>query len=322
VNADLLVIGLVTGTTYALLGIGLALIYRLNKILNLAHGEIGAFGAAVVAVLAVRYDWPFVPALVVGIAGGAALGGLTELVVIKRLGDRSAVVVMVATLGAGQLAALLRVSLPDVELFAPYPTLTDASLTIGSVELSGAEIGALVLAPTVALAIWWLLARTTAGAVVRATSANPEATRLAGVNASAVSTAVWVGAGALAVIAAAAAIPLRSGTAVAITTVGPGLLLRGFAAAAFGRFRSVPGTLVGGLVVGVSEALAIQPCSPSRRSSRSRTSSPPRATRSSSPGWPCSWSSSPRPRCSPAGRGRCRSPSSPSPASERSCRPG
>ncbi len=255
---DLVVIGLITGTTYGLLGIGLALIYRLNKVLNLAHGEIGAFGAAVVAVLTINYGWPFVPALLVGIAGGAVLAGLTELVVIKRMADRSAVVVMVATLGAGQLAALLRVSLPGVELFAPFPTLIDGSLSIGPVDLSGAELGALILAPTIAVAIWWVLARSTAGAVVRATAANPEATRLAGVNASAVSTVVWVGAGALAVIAASTAIPMRGGTAVAIASVGPGLLLRGFAAAAIGRFRSVPGTLLGGLVLGVGEALAIR----------------------------------------------------------------
>ncbi len=257
-SVDLVTIGLITGTTYGLLGIGLALIYRLDRILNLAHGEIGAFGAAVVAVLSIRYGWPFIPALVVGVLGGAVLGGLTELVVIKRLGDRSAVVVMVATLGAGQLASLLRVSLPGVEMFAPFPTLTTSTFSIGSLELTGAELGALVFAPTIALAVWYVLARTTAGAVVRATSANPEATRLAGVNAAAVSTVVWVAAGALAALAATVAIPLRGGTAVSIATIGPGLLLRGFAAAAFGRFRSVPMTLVGGLVLGVVEALVIR----------------------------------------------------------------
>ena len=257
-SVDLVTIGLITGTTYGLLGIGLALIYRLDRILNLAHGEIGAFGAAVVAVLSIRYGWPFVPALVVGVLGGAVLGGLTELVVIKRLGDRSAVVVMVATLGAGQLASLLRVSLPGVEMFAPFPSLTSTTLSIGSLELTGAEFGALVFAPTIALAVWYVLARTTAGAVVRATAANPEATRLAGVNAAAVSTTVWVAAGAIAALAATVAIPLRGGTAVSIATIGPGLLLRGFAAAAFGRFRSIPMTLVGGLVLGVAEALVIR----------------------------------------------------------------
>ena len=257
-TVDLVTIGLITGTTYGLLGLGLALIYRLNRILNLAHGEIGAFGAAVVAVLTIRYDWPFVPALMVGVAGGAVLAGLIELVVIKRLGDRSAVVVMVATLGAGQLASLLRVSLPDIEMFAPYPTLTSATVSVGTLELTGAEVGALALAPTIALVVWFVLARTTAGAVVRATAANPEATRLAGVNAAAVSTAVWVAAGAIAALAATVAIPLRGGTAVSIATIGPGLLLRGFAAAAIGRFRSIPLTLVGGLVLGVAEALVIR----------------------------------------------------------------
>ena len=257
-SVDLITLGLITGTTYALLGIGLVLVYRLNKVLNLAHGEIGAFGAAAVAVLVLRYDWPFLVALVVGIAAGAALGGLAELIIIKRLGDRSAVVLMVATLGVGQLVALLRVSLPAVEPFAAFPVLIDARTSLGPLELTGAEIGALILAPAVALLIWWGLSRTTAGAVVRATAANPEATRLAGINASVVSTVVWLVAGGLAALSTVTAVPLRGGTAVAIATVGPGLLLRGFAAAAVGRFNSIPLTLAGGLFLGVAEAQAIR----------------------------------------------------------------
>ena len=256
-TADLIVIGLITGTTYGLLGIGLTLIYRLSGTLNLAHGEIGAFGASVIGLLAVRYGWSFPVAIVVGVVGGALLSGMTELVVMKRLGDRSTVVVMVATLGAGQLASLLRISLPDVPTFATFPTLLSTRTTIGPVELTGAELGALVLAPTIALLVWWVLARTTAGAVVRATAANREATRLVGINASVVATFVWVAAGALSVVATATAVPLRGGTAAAVATVGPGLLLRGFAAASVGRLRSVPLTLVGGLALGVAEALAI-----------------------------------------------------------------
>ncbi len=257
-SADLITIGLITGTTYALLGIGLVLIYRLQGTLNLAHGEIGAFGGAAVAVLVLRYGWPFLLALPVGILGGAVLGGMTEIIVIKRLHERSAVIVMVATLGVGQLASLLRVSMPPVSPFDSFPTLVDSQATIGSIELTAAEIGALVLAPTVAVAVWWAISRTTAGAVIRATAANPEATRLAGINASAVSTIVWIVAGGLAVLSTVTAVPLRGGTAVAIAAAGPGLLLRGFAAAAFGRFRSVPLTLVGGLALGVAEALTLQ----------------------------------------------------------------
>ncbi len=256
-SADLITIGLITGTTYALLGIGLVLVYRLQGTLNLAHGEIGAFGGAAVAVLALRYGWPFLLALPVGILGGAVLAGLTEIIVIKRLRERSAVIVMVATLGVGQLASLLRVSMPSVAPFDPFPTLVDSRMTIGPIDLTAAEIGALLLAPTVALAVWWALSRTTAGAVIRATAANPEATRLAGINASAVSTIVWIVAGGLAVLSTVMAVPLRGGTVAAIATVGPGLLLRGFAAAAFGRFRSVPLTLAGGLALGVAEALTL-----------------------------------------------------------------
>lgn len=257
-SADLVVIGLVNGTTYALLGIGLVLVYRLSGTLNLAHGEIGALGASVVAVLSLRYGWPLPLAVAGGVLAGAAFGGATELVVVKRLGQRSPVIVMVATIGVGQLASLLRVSLPSLPMFELFPTLVSGSSDVGTVNLSGAEVSALLVAPTLAVLVWWVLSRTTVGAVVRATSANSEATRLSGINAALVSTLVWVSAGALAAMATTVSLPLRGGVVTALATVGPGLLLRGFAAAVLGRLRSVPFTLLGGLALGVAEAASIQ----------------------------------------------------------------
>lgn len=257
-NLDVVTIGLITGSTYALLGIGLVLVYQLTGTINLAHGEVGAFGAAIAAVLSVRFGWPFLVSIVVGVAAGALLGGLIELVVVKRLRRRPTVVLMVATLGAAQIAALLRVSLPDLPLFTPFPTLFSSPVEVGPIDLTGAELTTLVVAPVLALAVWAVLARTKAGAVVRATAANDEAARLAGINAGAVATVVWVAAGAVAVLAAIASAPVRGGTTDAIATAGPGLLLRGFGAAALGRFASIPRTLAGGLVIGVAEALAIR----------------------------------------------------------------
>jgi len=258
VSVDVVTIGAITGTTYALLGIGLVLVYRLGGTINLAHGEIGAFGATTAAVLTLRYGWPFPVAIVIGVVGSALLGGLTEVAVVKRLRQRPAVVLMVATLGVGQLAALLRVSLPDLQPFALFPTLFSGSVAIGPIELSGAELTALALAPTLALVIWFTLARTRAGAVVRATAANDEAARLTGINSSAVATLVWVAAGALAAIAAVAAAPVRGGSVATVAAAGPGLLLRGFGAAAIGRFASIPVTLAGGLALGIGEAVAIR----------------------------------------------------------------
>ncbi len=257
-SLDLLLVGLVTGATYGLLGLGLTLVHRLSGTLNLAHGELGAFGAATCAVLAVRFGWPLPLALAAGVAGAALLAGAAELIVVKRLGDRPQVVAMVATIGVGQLCALLRVSLPDIALFEPFPTLGTQPVAIGPFDLSPAELGALVLVPTIGIGVWWVLARTTAGAVVRATAANPEAARLSGIDAGLVSSLVWISAGSLAAVATIAAVPLRGGTAAAVATLGPGLLLRGFAAAAVGRLRSVPLVLAGGLAIGVAEALVLR----------------------------------------------------------------
>ncbi len=256
-SAEVIVIGLVTGTTYALLGLGLLVLYRLSGAINLAYGEVGAFGAAITAVLAVRYDWPLLIAAGVGVVGAALVSAATELVVVKRLASRPAVVLMVATLGVGQLVALFNASLPDVPPFESFPSLFSTTVDIGPVSLGGASLTALALAPGLAFVTWYALRRTTAGAAVRATAANPEAARLAGLNASLLSTIVWLGAGVLAATAAIAVAPTRGNMVLAVSSAGPSLLVRGLAAASLARFRSIPGVIAAGLAIGVGESIVI-----------------------------------------------------------------
>src|SRR5439155_7276619 len=84
-SAETIVLGLLSGLTYAVLAAGLVLVYRATKVINFAHGELGAFGGAVLAKLVLDDHWNFWLALVAVLVLGGALGALVELAVVRRL---------------------------------------------------------------------------------------------------------------------------------------------------------------------------------------------------------------------------------------------
>lgn len=127
-----IVTGLLSGLAYGLLGCGLSLIYRSCRIINIAYGEIGAFGAAVLAKLVVDEGFPWWAALPLALAIGAALASAVELVVVRRLAGRPPIVLLAATIGVSQLVLVARLSLPAVRRsFAPFPAGLDRVLDLG-----------------------------------------------------------------------------------------------------------------------------------------------------------------------------------------------
>src|SRR4029077_12328375 len=85
VSGDVIVLGLVTGMVYGILAVGLVLVYRATRIINFAHGEIGAFGAALLGVAVTKGHVAYWFAFVFAIAVSAAIGAASEIVVIRRL---------------------------------------------------------------------------------------------------------------------------------------------------------------------------------------------------------------------------------------------
>src|SRR3954449_5500382 len=96
------VLGTITGLTYGLLAVGLVLIYRTNRIINFAHGQIGAFGAAFFSLAAVQWHLPYWLAFIAAIAVAACTGSAAESGVVRRLRSAPRLMSIVATLGVGQ----------------------------------------------------------------------------------------------------------------------------------------------------------------------------------------------------------------------------
>src|SRR6184192_3163020 len=97
-----IVLGAIVGMTYGLLAVGLVLIYRTNRIINFAHGEIGALGAAVLGLAVVQWGVPYWAAVPIGLGCSAAVGVAAEAGVVRRLRKAPRVMSVVATLAVAQ----------------------------------------------------------------------------------------------------------------------------------------------------------------------------------------------------------------------------
>src|SRR2546426_6120761 len=95
--------GFVNGLSIGLLALGIVLIYRSSRVINFAVGAIGAFSAALLALLVLEYGWPFSIAAVVAVVAGGAFAAVIEATVVTRLFRAPRVIVLVATIGIAQV---------------------------------------------------------------------------------------------------------------------------------------------------------------------------------------------------------------------------
>lgn len=262
-STEIIVIGALSGLAYAVLAAGLVLVYRATKVINFAHGEIGAFGAAILAKLVLDLGWNWVLSFVLVLVIGGALGALIELTVIRRLFNASRLVILVATIGVAQLLFFAQAVLPGIDKAAPYPTGFHRTMQIGGLLLQGQHFVAIAFVPAAMMGLAYLLNRSPYGVAIRAAASNRDSTRLAGISTRRISTLVWVLAGVLATGAVVISNPIRGvlvgGSFAAGSSVGlgPSLLLRALAAALAGRLTSLPITLAAAVGIGVTEAVLL-----------------------------------------------------------------
>ena len=256
-----LVVGALTGLTYALLGTGLVLVYRATRVINFAHGQIGAFCAAVLALLVLEYDWPFFVALLAVVVLGAAIGAAVELGVVRRLFEAPRLQLFVATLGVSQVMLVAQFLLPKIDNTRGstiFPSPLPWSITVLAVRLTSPELMVLLIVPVLVLGLGIFLTRTRFGLAIRASSDNSDMSELSGISTRSVSTLVWILAGALAALTAVLLNPVR-GTVVGLASpaLGAGLLMPALAAGLVGRLVSLPMTLLGGVLIGIVQSVLV-----------------------------------------------------------------
>ena len=256
VPSFVLVQGVVTGLGYGLLAMGLVLIYKTNRVLNFAQGQLGVVAAVFLVKCFYDFGFNYWFSLVLALAMAAGVGALSELL-LRRLANRPRVLVMVATIGLSQVLFVFT-ALPFIRpknLYKPFPVPFDVSFHIGTYTFTPAEVMTLVVAPLVAIGLAALVKWSTWGLSMRAMAENRDSARLSGVWTRRTSTMAWTVAG---VLSAFTAILTSPGQTSSLTEVlSPELLLLALAAAMVGAMTSLTAAFVAAIGVGVVQEILI-----------------------------------------------------------------
>jgi branched-chain amino acid transport system permease protein len=265
--------GLLLGSVLALGAVGLTLTYSILGFANFTHGDLITWGAYFVLSLVVAwtasggsglgrmgslsFGWPFLGMLAVSMLLTGALGIVLDRLLFRPLRRQGTQIVLVIASFGASLA--LRYGLAFA--YGPEPAYYTRTIQIATPVVPGLplvratpdQLFVLGLTTGLVVALHWLLTRTTLGRAMRAVSENPALARVVGVDPQAVARWTWLIGGALAAVA---------GVFVGLTVqvrpwLGFELLLPLFAATILGGVGSVYGAVLGGLLIGLAEALAV-----------------------------------------------------------------
>ena len=256
-SGPVIVLGAITGMVYGILAVGLVLVYRSTRIINFAHGQIGAFGAALLGVAVVSWHVPYWAAFPAALTVSAGIGGGAEVVVIRRLRDAPLIMTVIATLGLSQFLGVFSLVINgQAQAGQNYPQPVGLPhFDIGALRVTSSHFAILVVTPLLVAALVVFLQRGRMGLAMRAVAANPDAAGMAGILADRMSSLSWAIAGAVSAYTAILVLPTRGFTNAQF--LGPGLLLRALVAAVVARMTSLPIALATGVGLGVLEQVLL-----------------------------------------------------------------
>jgi branched-chain amino acid transport system permease protein len=265
----IVLLGIVYGSIYAILAVGIVLIYRGDRIINFAQAQIGVLPAVLAIELVVTFGVPFVPAAAAGIAAAIILGALASLLP-RHFRNSSRLILTVATIGLAQLLTGVATLAPilfcnpatnqsciNASNSQSVNTPLHVSFTIGPVLFTGNDIVAVAGALIVASALALFMRYSKYGLGIRAAAENSDRATLLGISVARLDTIIWVLAAILSTLAILLQVPvLGFGGFQTVTAGGDEILLRILAAAVIGRMESMPRTVVAALAIGVFDAAA------------------------------------------------------------------
>jgi ABC-type branched-subunit amino acid transport system ATPase component/ABC-type branched-subunit amino acid transport system permease subunit len=261
-NASAFVLGVLEGLLIGMSAVGIVLVYRSSRFLNLAHGQLGALSALLLGKFALDFGWSYWLAFPTAVAVGGAVGVMSDRLLVRPLRRRTTSTVAMLLLSVGISQVLL--SFTFLEFLKPnqsrlllrgYPLPFKAVVRVGGVNLGSQYILIAILCPLLITGLALLLRYSLVGKMIRAAAGNPEWARLCGISPNFTSAVTWGIAGAFSAVGAILLAPSTGGFNAG--SLGPTQLFLALGAAAFGAFSSVPLALVGGLVLGLTDQFTL-----------------------------------------------------------------
>jgi branched-chain amino acid transport system permease protein len=250
----LLATGLTTGALYALVAVGLVICYRTTGHINFAHGELFMVGGYIAFSLHVLMNVPYVYALVLAVFSSGLLGLICDRAVFRPLISAPPMAMVVATVALSfLLRGAARVIWGGLGEYVPFPPIVDPSpISFWGVAVFPQQLTVVASVAVCMLLITLFFRSTRVGKTMKAVAESPRASYLVGIKVEKVYALTWMLSAALAAVSAVLMAPLTQLT----PDIGFGLLLKAFAATILGGLGSMPGAVLGGLVVGICESFA------------------------------------------------------------------
>ena len=256
VPAGVFLRGVIVGLLSALAALGLALIYRANRIINFAQTDLGSVPTSLGVYLIAFWGWNYWVSLGAGLLAALVVGALVELLVIRRFFDAPRLILTVATIGLATLLGACSLLLP--RLWGERPSAQaldlpwDIQFTVDPIIFGADELAALVVAPLVMIALAVFLRRTDVGIAVRASAERADRAALLGIPVKRLQTVVWM----VATLLAFSGAWLRAGV-VGLPIGGSvstfGFLLRILAALVIGGMVDLPAVAFAAVALGLLE---------------------------------------------------------------------
>ena len=248
--AQILIGGIATGCIYAIVGLGFTLVYRSMRMVNFAQGQVFMAGTFLGLVIANRFELPAVPLIIIVGAVAFLIGLVVERLVFRRLYHNHEVFV-VGSIGLGiVLTNAIRIMFPEP---VPFPKVFGTQIvTVGGAFFQAAYLWVVGLTVVLVVGLHVLFSYTKTGRALRAVASDIEMAGAVGVD---VRRAIAQTFGLSFAVAAIAGVLIGPLYFVSFD-MGDMVGLKAFSAAVFGGINSIPGTILGGVIIGLLENLA------------------------------------------------------------------
>jgi len=246
--------GISLGSVYAIIALGYSMVYGIAKMLNFAHGDVIMIGAYISFCATQYWGMPPVVSVVISVLVCTALGILIERLAYKPLRQATSLAVLITAIGVSwflqNLALLIWGANP--KSFSSVIGWGTLSLFGGQLRITSETIVTVLANIVIMIALTQFTGKTKMGKAMRAVSEDKGAAELMGINVNAtISMTFAIGSG----LAAIAGVLLCSAYPVLMPTTGSMPGIKAFTAAVFGGIGSIPGALIGGILLGVIEIL-------------------------------------------------------------------
>lgn len=250
-----LVSGISLGSIYALIALGYTMVYGIAKMLNFAHGDVIMVGAFMVYTISTSMGMPIAVGVLASIVICTVLGVVIEKVAYKPLRNASSLAVLITAIGVSYLLqnVALLIFGSDAKSFTSVVNIPTLRLFDDQLIITGETIVTIIVSVIIMIALTLFINKTKPGRAMLAVSEDKGAAQLMGVNVNRTISLTFAIGSALAAVAGAllcSAYPTLSPT----TGAMPGI--KAFTAAVFGGIGSIPGAMIGGILLGVIENLS------------------------------------------------------------------